>query len=137
MIAGNIVLNRIATIWSQHRWVRFLVVGGANTAFGYAVYAALLVFGLAYPLASLGSIIIGIGISYWTQGSLVFGNMSINAFLKFLVSWSVIYGTHISTVAISVQLGATAYHGGIYAIPIIAALSYVLQRFLVFRSPPS
>jgi len=35
------------------------------------------------------------------------------------------------------HLGATAYDGGIFAIPVIAVLSDVLQRFLALRPAAS
>ena len=120
--------------WLRHQWIRFLVVGAVNTGFSYLVYALLLFAGLDYRAASLGSIVLGIAASYWTQGRLVFGNMSVAAFLRFLLVWTVIYAAHISTVAVTIRLGWTAYHGGLAAIPVIAILSYVLQKFVVFRS---
>lgn len=121
----------------QVQWIRFLIVGSANTALSYAIYAGLYAAGLNYCLASLGSIIVGIGISYLSQGILVFGNMSIAAFGRFILIWGLIYAAHIAMVAVCIEIGIGAYWGGVVAFPISAVLSYLLQKFAVFKNHPS
>lgn len=117
-----------------HRWVRFVLVGAANTAFSYGIYAALLASGLDYRAASLGSIVLGVLVSYWTQGSLVFGHRSAAAFLRFVAVWMAIYIVHIGIIGLYLRLGMTAYWAGVAAIPVLAVLSYLMQKFAVFRS---
>lgn len=118
----------------QIQWIRFVIVGAANTALSYVIYAGLYAIGLNYRLASLGSIIIGIGVSYVSQGSLVFGNKSISAFGRFVLAWSLIYATHVAIITICIESGISAYWGGIVAFPVSAVLSYLLQKFVVFKN---
>ena len=56
------------------KMIRFFMVAGLNTAFGYALFAFLIFIGLHYTVAALVGQIIGILFNFRTYGALVFKN---------------------------------------------------------------
>ena len=124
------------------RFLRFLLVGIVNTAFSYGVYAALLWVGLNYALANLIALLLGIAFSFKTQGRIVFRNPDNGLIGIFAASWLVIYLLNIALIHVFMSLGLDAYAAGLVALPMMVALSYVAQRYVVFRaaapgSPPA
>lgn len=116
----------------QHVLVRYVIVGVANTSFSYAVYALALGLGFSYPIASLITLIAGICLSFKTQGRLVFRNMSNSLFGRFVVSWAIIYLSHVGVVAFLVHLGFNTFAAGALAMPSNVAAGFLLQRYFVF-----
>ena len=117
----------------KYQLLRFILAGGGNTLLGYGLYAALIFAGLPIAAASFISLCAGIVIGFLVQGNFVFGNMTKHAFLKFICVWLLIYLVHVSIVFLAKGLGFNPYIGGILAIPLVTALSYVLQRYFVFK----
>ena len=129
---GRQLRGFLETLWDL-RLLRFVIVGGVNTAFSYAVYAALLFLGLPYPAASLCALVAGILFSFKTQGTLVFRNSHNRLFPRFVAAWSLIYVANVFLIWSLRALGLDAYLAGALAIAPTTALSYLTQRFLVFR----
>lgn len=117
------------------QFVRFLLVGGLNTAFSYAVYAGLLYMGLPYAAANFGALVLGVIFSFRTQGWLVFGNRDGRLIFRFAACWGVIFLVGIALIGLLIRLGLNAYWAGALALAPVTVLSYLLQRFLVFRAP--
>ena len=118
----------------QIQFLRFLIVGGLNTAFSYSVYAALLYLGLNYFLANLLAFLIGVVFSFKTQGVLVFRNTDNKLLFRFLATWIVIYFVNIGLVRFSISIGFNDYLAGLVALPLVVAFSYVAQRSVFRRS---
>lgn len=130
--------------WSRHAWLqrlyrhriaRFLVVGAMNTGLSYLTYALLLAAGLSYPVANLGSLLLGIFIAFQTQGRLVFGSAGMQRFPLFALAWAGIYGLNIGLIAVWMWAGLNAYVAGLVSLPMVVACSFVVQRYVVFRPP--
>ena len=123
--------------WLRFSWqyapVRYVVVGTANTGFAYAVYAAALWVGCAYPLASLIALVAGTCVSFKTQGRLVFRNARNALFGRFVVSLAFVYLSNVAIIAMFVHLHFGALAAGAAALPFNIAIGYALQRFFVFR----
>jgi putative flippase GtrA len=113
--------------------VRFLAVGLLNTGFSYSVYAFFVWLGLSYVVANLLSLLAGIVFSFRTQGKLVFGNADARLFGKYVLVWLVIFLVNIGCIRVALGFGANAYLAGALALVPTVALSYVLQKFVVFR----
>jgi len=128
------VSTYVDLFWRQ-RWFRFLFIGGMNTLLAYAIYAFFLFLGLNYALANLASLIIGILISFKTQGTFVFNNPNNNLFWRYILFWVVLYVMNIALIAGLMSLGLDAYLSGALAIPPITLTSYLAQKYLVFRRP--
>jgi len=115
------------------RFVRFLLVAGLNTVFGYGLFAALILIGLRYPLAAAIATVIGILFNFQTTGRLVFGRGDLSLILRFFGVYGITYVVGVSLLGwadrrgISVLLAAA-----VLAVP-MGFFSYTLQRLLVFR----
>jgi len=113
--------------------VRFVLVGVLNTAFSYLVYAALLYLGLNFATANFGACALGILFSFRTQGVLVFRNPAPHLLLRYSLFWLVIYLCNIGLIKLFILFGLNAYVAGALALPPIVAMSFILQKYFVFR----
>lgn len=122
--------------WLTATWdmafARYLVVGVANTAFAYSVYAVALGLGASYPVASLISLVAGIMLSFKTQGKFVFRNSNQRLFGRFVLSWIFAYLINIGLISLFVRFGMNAFIGGALALPFNVVVGFLLQRYLVF-----
>jgi putative flippase GtrA len=125
--------QRAVDMAHEKQFVRFLLVGTLNTGFSYLVYALLLLAGLHYAVANLGSVVLGIIFSFKTQGVLVFRDPRNALFARFAASWIVIYGANVALIALFVRLGLNPYVAGLAVLPIIVPTSYLVQKILIFR----
>ena len=119
-----------------HVLVRYVVVGAANTAFSYSVYALILALGFRYPVASLITLVVGICMTFKTQGRFVFRNMRRSLFGRFVLSWVLLYLCHVGVVALCLRFGLDPFIGGAIAMPSNVAAGFLLQRYFVFGEPP-
>lgn len=117
----------------EKQFIRFLIVGLLNTMFSYAIYAICIWFGLAYYEASLIGLIIGILFSFRTQGRLVFRNSDNRLIFLFSINWVVIYACMVGVISALVRLGLNDYWAGLLALPLVAGLSYLTQKNIVFK----
>ena len=115
-------------------FVRFLVVGGIGTLFSYAVYAFLLFCGLNYALANLAALVAGIFFSFKAQGRFVFLSTDNSLIWRFSLCWGLIYAANVAFLRQVIHMGMDRYVAGAVAIPPIAVLSFVVQRYVVFRA---
>lgn len=113
--------------------VRFLIVGAVNTLVSYAIYSGILFAGFNYSFANLVALISGILFSFKTQGLLVFYNSDVRRFWRFVLSWSCIYFVTITVIGSIVSAGINPYLAGLLALPLSMVLSYISQKFFVFR----
>lgn len=119
------------------RWLRFMLGGGVNTAFTYAVYLALnTVFG--YQLAFFVAYVVGVFFSYWFNAAVVF---RVPVSWKGLFSFPVVYVIQYAASAIAlgglVELAGIAESGA----PLLVALvmlpaTYAMIKFVLWWSSP-
>lgn len=114
------------------RLIRFVAVGIFNTAFGYAVYAAMIYVGLVYAAASLVSLIASLFVGYFATGRLVFGHRSTARMPHYFAAYGATYLINISAIALFLRAGLDAYLAGLAAVPPTALSSYLILHFLVF-----
>ncbi|MEO8407472.1 MAG: GtrA family protein [Oxalobacteraceae bacterium] len=119
------------------RSIRFILIGGINTAFSYCLYAVFLFLGMNYVFSNLFALIIGIFFSFRMQGKFVFRNTAKRLLGRFILVWIIIYFANIFLIRELIQWGLDAYASGALAIIPIVILSYFFQRFFVFRQAVS
>lgn len=114
------------------RWLRFLLGGGVNTAFTYAVYLALNTV-LAYQVAYFIAYALGVVFSYWFNAVVVF---RVSLSWKGLLSYPVVYV--VQYVASAFLLGGLVELAGIGEVfaPLVVAIvmvpvTYVLSKFVL------
>lgn len=113
--------------------LRFLLVGGINTGFSYGIYALLVWLGMGFVLANLSATVIGIVFSFRTQGRFVFGNTDRSRIVRFVVAWLLLWLFNIAVIALLARQGLNAYAAGAIALVPTVALSFIVQKRLVFQ----
>jgi putative flippase GtrA len=129
------------TFWARRvapllrpQFMRFLAVGAANTGFNILVYWAMLWAGLAVPLASLASVVVGILINFTTQSRFVFDNRDPWKLVPYFIVWSILYAFNLGLIWLLMRCGLDAYAAGFLSTPATVLLSYCLQKAFVFRA---
>lgn len=95
--------------FSHNKLIRFFLVSGLNTAFGYGLFALLLLIGLKYPIALFFSTIVGILFNFKTIGSIVFENHNNVLIFKFIGVYTVIYLFNLGCLTILKLIGVNVY----------------------------
>jgi len=113
--------------------IRFILVGALNTTFSYLIYAGLLFTGCNYKVANLLTLTLGVLFSFKTQGHLVFKNPDNRLLGRFVLSWALIYLCVTAVIGKIIDFGFDAYWAGAMALPFSVVLSYLMQRYFVFR----
>lgn len=121
----------------HHQPLRFLLVGGLNTLFGYALFAALIMTGLAYPYAMLITTCLGILVNFKTTGKLVFNNSDNHLLLKFIALYICIYFFNIALIRGLDLFLSNVYISGIFSIMASAVLSYFCNKNFIFVADKS
>ncbi len=125
------LLGIIQNFW-RIRFVRFLVVGGINTGFGYLIYSIFILLKIHYSLASLFGTIIGVIFNFFTTGNFVFRNKNPKLIIRFCLVYGVTYLINLVFLRIFNGLHMNmVVAGGILLLP-MALVSYFLNKVLVF-----
>lgn len=115
-------------------FIRFVLVGCLNTAFGYAVYCLMLWIGLSYWWASLMGNILGVLFNFKTIGILVFKNPDNRLFFRFVSCYVLAYGLNVGIIyVLTNHTILNDYWSGLIALPFVAMFTYVYQKLFVFK----
>jgi putative flippase GtrA len=124
---------------SSQRWlfVRYLAVGAMNTAFGYAVYAVLVLLGAPLWSAVGGANLLGFFFNFFSYGGLVFGRTSALLLLRFLVFYLVTGLLNLALLKLAAALDVKPLVAQAILLPILALAGFVVMRKFVFRERKS
>ncbi len=114
------------------RFARFLVVGGVNTAFGYATFAVLLQVGLHYAVAAALSTGLGVLFNFQTIGRLVFGSRDPTLIFRFVGVYVATYLLNVGALRLLQGGALDVLHAQALLVLPLAGVSFVLHRGLVF-----
>lgn len=114
--------------------LRFLLVGGVNTVVGYALFAAFVWAGLAYPLAIGLATVLGVAFNFQSTGRLVFGGAPLSQLGRFVAVYVVVYLINVGSVALLLRAGLSVYVANAMVILPLALIAFVLQRRFVFSA---
>jgi putative flippase GtrA len=113
------------------RLLRFLIVGGFNTALSLGVYFfSLYVLNWPYYVASAVSIVVGIAVGFKAHGAFVFGDKG--SLWRYITCWVSIYAGNTLMIAL-IRDYAGDYWAQIILLPFTTALSFYLMKKLVYR----
>lgn len=115
------------------RFVRFLLVGGVNTAFGYGVYALALLLGAHYAVAATFSTVLGVLFNFLTTGTVVFGGLDGARLHRFVAVYAVTWAAGVLALKAASALGVDLYLAGLVFLLPSAALTFLLLRSFVFK----
>ena len=115
------------------RLLRFLVVGGLNTAMSLGVYfLSLYLFNWPYYIASAVSILFGIAVGFKAHGAVVFGkSTSKGSCFRYVACWVSIYAGNTLMIAL-IRDYTGDYWAQIILLPFTTALSFYLMKKLVY-----
>lgn len=124
--------RRPAALLRESRFLRFLVAGGVNTLFGYAVYGAGIIAGAPVWLALLIGMLAGTAFNFVTTGGYAFRQLALRRYPRFVACYLVVYGVNLGlfrllSLWIRSELGVQA----LLLVP-LALLSYMLMARFVF-----
>lgn len=112
----------------QRRFLKFLAVGGLNTAFGYAVYAVLVLAGVAPQPALAAAFCIGVIWNFFTHARLVFGARGFRRLPAYVAVYVGIYAVNAFLLARVMALGIHPLAAQAGLALVMAVLSYGLIK---------
>lgn len=115
------------------RFIKFLVIGGLNTLFGFAIYSLLAITALPTWLILLLATVLGIIFNFFTTGGLVFKNLSITKIPAFVMCYGVVFCLNLGLLSWLTPI----FDNRVWAMAVIvipmAILTYFMQARLVWR----
>jgi len=128
--------NKLAGYISEilkYKLVRFFLVSGINTAFGYGLFAFFLFLSLNYSIALLFSTIIGIIFNFKTIGRVVFKNKNNLLIIKFFGVYLITFLCNLGCLSIFKFFDVNLYISGAILVIPIGLFAYALNSKFVFR----
>ena len=113
-----------------HRFLKFIVVGVVNTGFGFSVYTAFVLLGLAPQPALAGAFVIGVMWNFFTHGRFVFASTGLRRLPFYVVAYLITYGFNAMALRLLLDLGT----GSILAQAILAPIAAIVSFFLVGKA---
>lgn len=114
------------------RFLKFLVVGGINTLFGYSVFALLIWFGIPYPIAMILSTVAGVLFNFKTTGQLVFSNRNNALLIRFIGVYTILYFLNLFSLKALLAVHLNIYLASALLVLPMALVSFILNKTLVF-----
>lgn len=116
----------------RHRFLRFLLVGGLNTAVGYGLFLLALALMPTTFTALIVANILAILFNFVTTGSLVFGVRDPRLLARFFGVYAIVFVYNAVGLALLEDMGVRPWLGGLILLPGAVVLGYLLNRSFVF-----
>ncbi|WP_084068646.1 GtrA family protein [Paraburkholderia heleia] len=130
--AGTGKHGAISITRTHWQLLRFLIVGGINTVFGYSVFAVLTWFGMRYPLAIGLATVAGVSFNFQSIGRLVFGGAPRSRFWRFVGVYCLVYLFNLGGVRLLLAAGASVYVANAVVLLPLSLIAFLLNRRFVF-----
>ena len=117
----------------RNPFVRFLIVGGINTLFGFCIYTLLILCHAHYAVAALLGTVCGVLFNFKTTGVFVFRNTNNRLIFKFCGVYALTYALNVLGLKLSNALHVNLILAGAVLTLPIAAISFTLLKFFVFQ----
>lgn len=133
MIGGTIARVIAA---DRFAFLRFVVVGVLNTAFGYAVYALLTLVGLAPQAALAIAFALGVVWNYFTHARLVFATRGVSRLPPYVLAYLGIYALNAAGLEALIRAGVPPVLAqGALVLPAAVLAFVAIGRVLTGRYP--
>lgn len=116
--------------------IRYLLVGGYNTVFSYALYV-LFVWKWGHPQWALfWSFLVSSINSYWTQKIYVFNTRGhvVQEYIRCLLSWGISYLLNAALLAGFLWLNWNEYFAQFVALALVTINSYLMLKYIAFQN---
>lgn len=117
-------------------FARFLAVGLVNTLFGYGVFGALTLAGLAPGLALFIATVLGVLFNYFTTGRVVFAANGFGRLPWFVAVYGLTFLINLWSLRSLTAAGLSPLLAQAILLPIVTILSFLLNKTFVFRGAP-
>ncbi len=114
-------------------FVRFLLVGGLNTLFGYGLFALLYLLLEDHRVALGLATVAGVLFNFATTGRIVFGSRRWGRLPLFVAVYAASFGLNLIALEALVAAGLPALLAQLAVLPGIVVLSFLANRHIVFR----
>ncbi len=114
-------------------FVRFVLVGIMNSAFGYGCFALFMYLGLHYTAALFLATIVGVLFNFKSTGALVFGSRENRLIFRFIGCYAIVYLVNIAGIKAFSSQGVAPYISGAILIVPMAVLAFALNKRFVFN----
>ena len=118
------------------QFVRFLLVGGLNTAFGYALFGAIYLLTSRHTLAVVIATIIGVIFNFFSTGRLVFAYCGALAFVPFVLGYGVVCLVNVVALDLLTAQGLHPLLGQLIVLPVCVLLSFGFNRYIFLQRVP-
>lgn len=123
----------VSGLSEDNKLIRFLLVGGLNTIFGYCTFAFFIFIGTHYSLAVLLTTIFGVLFNFRTTGKLVFKNSDKRLFFKFIGVYGTLYVINVGILKVFSHFTVNMYLAGALLVLPMALLGFFLNKKFVFE----
>lgn len=134
----NCIMKKFKSLCNKYnidwKFIKFLMVGALNTAFGYIIFALFIFLKFHYSLAILFATILGIVFNFKTTGSIVFKNNDNKLIFRFFAVYFITYILNTALIKLFTMINFNLYYAGIIILLPMAVISFVLMKKFVFYS---
>jgi putative flippase GtrA len=116
----------------RNQFLRFILVSGANTIFGFLVFSFFIFLKFYYPIAVLFSTICGILFNFQTIGRFVFFSKNNLLIFRFIGIYVITYLLLTIGIGILIRLHINTYISGAIMVLPIGVTSFLLNKKFVF-----
>lgn len=116
------------------RFIGFLIAGGMNTLFGYAVFGGLVLLGVLPHAALIVSTVSGVLFNFLTT-SAVFRSRDPRRLPRFLLVYAAILGLNMALLDLGMRAGLSPLLAQAVILPVFALTFLVMRRFVFAASP--
>lgn len=131
----NYFIDLLANLFRvKSEFIKFLLVGGLNTLFGYTCFALFIFLGFGDVLAPFFANFLGILFNFKTYGHLVFKNTDNSLIFKFFIVYAIVYVSNVLGLILFAKAGLeNRYISGFILLLPLALLAYYLNSKYVFN----
>lgn len=114
------------------RPLRFLLVGGLNTLFGYGLFTVLYLGSHRRQVSLVAATAIGALFNFFTTGRLVFADRGYRMLIPFILGYGLVLGANMALLETLTRVGLSALAAQAIAMPVVVVASYLTNRYFVF-----
>jgi len=117
----------------KYQFIKFIVIGIINTSVYYILFSIFIYLEFDYKLAVLFATVVTTFVSFYNFGKHVFTNTDKKLFLRFLSNTVFIFTLNIVLLRYIDMYTSNLYLSGFLALIPLTVLSYLINKFYVFR----
>ena len=132
-----ILISRVKTLIKNDQRIRFLIVGGINTAIGYGTFVAVVFIGGHYLLANVIATIVGVSVSYLLNKYFTFRQYkkSVTEIMRFISVYAVSFMLGNVVLYVLVDLiSISPYVAGAINLIFTTLISWFGHKYYSFRN---